>query len=47
MVKKIEMALERIFYAIKNNYVSITPLKIDLTSTKELDLVSEWIKEIN
>jgi len=35
------------FYAIKNNYVSITPLKIDLTSTEELDLVSEWIKEIN
>ena len=34
------------FYAIKNNYVSITPLKIDLTSTKELNLVSEWIKEI-
>jgi len=31
-------------YAIKNNYVSITPLKIDLTSVKELDLVDDWIK---
>lgn len=32
------------FYAIKNNYVSITPLKIDLTNTKELKLVEDWIK---
>ena len=32
------------FYAIKNNYVSITPLKVDLTSAKELDLVDDWIK---
>jgi len=32
------------FYAIKNNYVSITPLKVDLTSTKELNLVDDWIK---
>jgi len=34
------------FYAIKNNFVSITPLKIDLTSTKELTLVDDWIKGI-
>ena len=34
------------FYAIKNNFVSITPLKIDLTSTEELTLVDDWIKEI-
>jgi len=32
------------FYAIKNNFVSITPLKIDLTSTEELTLVNDWIK---
>jgi len=32
------------FYAIKNNFVSITPLKIDLTSTEELTLVDDWIK---
>ena len=32
--------------AIKNNFVSITPLKIDLTSTEELTLVDDWIKEI-
>jgi len=34
------------FYAIKNNFVSITPLKIDLTSTEELTLVDDWIKGI-
>jgi len=32
------------FYAIKNNFVSITPLKIDLTSTEELTMVDDWIK---
>ena len=32
------------FHAIKNNYVSITPLKIDLTSAEELNLVDDWIK---
>jgi len=32
------------FYAIKNNFVSITPLKIDLTSTEEITLVDDWIK---
>ena len=35
------------FYAIKNNYVSITPLKVDLTNTKELNLVDEWINGID
>jgi len=34
------------FYAIKNNYVSITPLKVDLTSAKELNLVDDWIKRM-
>jgi len=34
------------FYAIKNNFVSITPLKIDLTSTEELTMVDDWIKGI-
>jgi len=35
------------FYAIKNNYVSITPLDIDLTSYDEIKKVGEWIKKIN
>ena len=34
------------FYAIKNNYVSITPLQIDLTSTDEIDKVDSWISKI-
>ncbi len=31
------------FYAIKNNFVSITPLQIDLTKYNEIDAVSHWI----
>ena len=31
------------FYAINNNYVSITPLHIDLTRYNEMDNVSSWI----
>jgi len=34
------------FYAIKNNYVSITPLQIDLTNTDEIDKVDSWISKI-
>jgi len=35
------------FYAVKNNYVSVTPLHIDLTNQKEITLVEEWLKKIN
>jgi 5'-nucleotidase len=31
------------FYAIANNYVSVTPLQIDLTKYNEIDTVSEWL----
>jgi len=34
------------FYAIKNNYVSITPLQIDLTNNDEIDKVDSWISKI-
>jgi len=34
------------FYAIKNNYVSITPLQIDLTNNNEMDKVDSWISKI-
>jgi len=34
------------FYAIKNNYVSITPLQIDLTNNDEIEKVDNWIKKI-
>ena len=34
------------FYAIRNNYVSITPLQIDLTNTDEIDKVDSWISKI-
>ena len=35
------------FYAIVNNYVSVTPLQIDLTKYNEINTVSEWLKKIN
>jgi len=35
------------FYAINNNYVSVTPLQIDLTKYNEIDKVSEWIQELD
>ncbi len=35
------------FYAINNNYVSVTPLQIDLTKYNEIDTVSAWIQELN
>jgi len=34
------------FYAIKNNYVSITPLQVDLTNKDEIEKVDNWIKKI-
>ena len=34
------------FYAIRNNYVSITPLQIDLTNNNEIAKVDNWISKI-
>ena len=35
------------FHAIANNYVSVTPLQIDLTKYNEIDTVSDWLSHIN
>ncbi len=35
------------FHAISNNFVSVTPLQIDLTKYSEIKLVSEWLENIN
>ena len=35
------------FYAISNNFVSVTPLQIDLTKYSELKQVSEWLEDID
>jgi 5'-nucleotidase len=35
------------FYAIENNYVSVTPLQIDLTKYNEIDTVSQWLNVLN
>ena len=34
------------FYAVRNNYVSITPLQVDLTNNEELEKVDNWLKKI-
>lgn len=34
------------FHAITHNYVSVTPLQIDLTKYNEIDTVSAWLKTI-
>jgi len=35
------------FHAISNNFVSVTPLQIDLTKYPEIQQVSHWLKKIN
>ena len=34
------------FYAVANDYVSITPLKIDLTNHQRLDELSNWLVDL-
>ena len=34
------------FHAIADNYVSVTPLQIDLTKYNEIDTVSDWLKDL-
>jgi 5'-nucleotidase len=35
------------FHAISNNFVSVTPLQIDLTKYSELSQVSKWLEDID
>ena len=35
------------FHAISNNYVSVTPLQIDLTKYSEVQQLSNWLENIN
>ena len=35
------------FYAIENNYVSITPLHVDMTRHQQLPKLEEWLKPLN
>ena len=35
------------FHAVSNNFVSVTPLKIDTTRHNEVRLVNEWLQKIN
>ena len=35
------------FHAVSNNFVSVTPLQIDLTKYPEIKQVSDWLEKIN
>ncbi|MDC3261996.1 5'/3'-nucleotidase SurE [Candidatus Pseudothioglobus singularis] len=35
------------FHAVSNNFVSVTPLQIDLTKYHEINQVSDWLEKIN
>jgi 5'-nucleotidase len=35
------------FHAVSNNFVSVTPLQIDLTKHTEFNKVSEWLEDID
>ena len=35
------------FHAVSNNFVSVTPLKIDTTRHNEVRLLNEWLQKIN
>ena len=35
------------FHAVSNNYVSVTPLQIDLTKYSEVNQLSNWLENIN
>lgn len=35
------------FHAVSNDFVSVTPLKIDTTRHNEVKLVNEWLQKIN
>jgi 5'-nucleotidase len=35
------------FHAVSNNFVSVTPLQIDLTKYPEIKKVSDWLEKIN
>ena len=34
------------FHAVSNNYVSVTPLQIDLTKYTEVNLLGNWLEKI-
>jgi 5'-nucleotidase len=34
------------FHAVRNGYVSVTPLKIDLTNHAEVQATASWLEEL-
>ncbi len=34
------------FHAIRNSFVSVTPLKVDMSDYQAMDMVSDWLREV-
>ena len=34
------------FHAVANNYVSVTPLTVDMTAHNSIDNMTKWISEV-
>jgi len=34
------------FYAVRSGYISVTPLKVDLTNHQQLQQTAAWLKDI-
>jgi len=47
MVKEADNGEGTDFHAIANNFVSVTPLQIDLTKYSEVKQVSDWLQDLN
>jgi 5'-nucleotidase len=45
--KEADNAVGTDFHAVSNNFVSVTPLQIDLTKYSELKQVSKWLEDID
>ena len=35
------------FHALAHNFVSVTPLRVDLTAKHQMDTLARWISEVN
>ncbi len=44
--KMADQSIDTDFYAVENNYASVTPLHTDLTEYKQLSTISEWLEKV-
>ena len=44
--RAVDVAEDTDFFAIRNGYVSVTPLHIDLTSYRVIDELTAWVQHL-